>query len=127
MSILLLGIDLQFKTQTLCLMIMVSVVRIHRWSRPHKSRLFTIAQKLVLVSQTLDIWCVWCYHSDMKEKHRWPTTSIRANPEVLHQARIAAVTQKKTLGQWLEEAIVEKIEREKKLVRGFKVESSTIR
>jgi predicted HicB family RNase H-like nuclease len=51
----------------------------------------------------------------MNEKHRWPTTSIRANPEVLHQARVAAVTQKKTLGQWLEEAIVEKIEREQKL------------
>ena len=51
----------------------------------------------------------------MKEKHRWPTTSIRANPEVLHQARVAAVTQKKMLGQWLEEAIVEKIEREQKL------------
>jgi len=51
----------------------------------------------------------------MKEKHRWPTTSIRANPEVLHQARVAAVTQKKTLGQWLEEAILEKIEREQKL------------
>jgi len=51
----------------------------------------------------------------MKEKHSWPTTSIRANPEVLHQARVAAVTQKKTLGLWLEEAIVEKIDREKKL------------
>jgi predicted HicB family RNase H-like nuclease len=51
----------------------------------------------------------------MKEKHRWPTTSIRVNPEALHQARVAAVTQKKTLGQWLEEAIVEKIERERKL------------
>jgi len=50
----------------------------------------------------------------MKEKHRWPTTSIRANPEILHQARIAAVTQKKTLGQWLEEAIMEKIERGKR-------------
>ena len=49
----------------------------------------------------------------MKEKHRWPTTSIRINPEVLHQARIAAVTDKKTLGQWLEEAVVEKIKREK--------------
>jgi predicted HicB family RNase H-like nuclease len=49
----------------------------------------------------------------MKEKHRWPTTSIRIDPEVLHRARIAAVTDKKTLGQWLEEAIVEKIKREK--------------
>jgi len=51
----------------------------------------------------------------MKEKHRWPTISIRANPEVFHQARIAAITQKKMLGQWLEEAILEKIEREQKL------------
>jgi len=50
----------------------------------------------------------------MKEKHRWPTKSIRANPEVLHQARVAAITQKKELGQWLEEAILEKIEREEK-------------
>jgi predicted HicB family RNase H-like nuclease len=43
-----------------------------------------------------------------------PNLSIRMNPDVLHQARIAAVTKKKTLGQWLEEAIAEKIEREKK-------------
>ena len=39
------------------------------------------------------------------------------SPEILHQAHVAAVTQKKTLGQWLEEAIVEKIEREQKLSR----------
>ncbi len=44
-----------------------------------------------------------------------PNLSVRMNPEVLHQARIAAVTHKKTLGQWLEEAIVEKIEKEQKL------------
>ena len=43
-----------------------------------------------------------------------PNTSIRIDPEAVHQARVAAVTQKKTLGQWLEEAIAEKIEREKK-------------
>jgi len=42
-------------------------------------------------------------------------TSIRVDLEILHQARVAAVTHKKTLGQWLEEAIVEKIEREQKL------------
>jgi len=51
----------------------------------------------------------------MKEKHRWPTTSIRINPEVLHQARVAAVTQRKTLGQWLEEAITEKIKSERRI------------
>lgn len=39
-------------------------------------------------------------------------TSIRIEPEILHQARIAAVTTKKTLGKWLEEAITEKIARD---------------
>ena len=34
-----------------------------------------------------------------------------ANPEVLHQDRITYVTQKKTLGYWLEEAILDKIKR----------------
>jgi len=50
----------------------------------------------------------------MKQSKRKPTTSIRVNLDILHQARIAAVTQKKTLGQWLEEAIMEKIEGEQK-------------
>ena len=45
---------------------------------------------------------------------RKPNTSIRVDLDILHQARVAAVIQKKTLGQWLEEAIVEKIEREQK-------------
>jgi len=39
---------------------------------------------------------------------------IRIQREVLHQARVAAVSEEKTLGQWLEEAIAEKIRREKK-------------
>jgi predicted HicB family RNase H-like nuclease len=47
----------------------------------------------------------------MKISRRKPNTSIRINPEAIHQARIAAVTQRKTLGQWLEEAIAEKIEK----------------
>ena len=46
---------------------------------------------------------------------RKPNTSIRVDLDILHQARIAAVTQKKTMGQWLEEAILEKVEREQKL------------
>ena len=41
-----------------------------------------------------------------------PTNSIRIDPEFLHRARVAAVTAKKTLGEWLEEAIGEKITRE---------------
>ena len=35
------------------------------------------------------------------------------SPDALHQARVAAVTAKKALGEWLEEAIAEKIERDK--------------
>ena len=42
-----------------------------------------------------------------------PNTSIRIDPDILHQARIGTVTTKQTLGQWLEEAIQEKREREK--------------
>jgi len=49
----------------------------------------------------------------MKTNKAKPTTSIRVDPEILHKARVAAVTSKKTLGKWLEEAIAEKIEREK--------------
>jgi len=40
-------------------------------------------------------------------------TSIRIDPDILHQARIGAVTDRMTLGQWLEVAIIEKIERDK--------------
>lgn len=50
----------------------------------------------------------------MKQSRQKPTTSIRVNPAILHKARVAAVTQKKTLGQWLEEAIIEKVDREQK-------------
>ena len=46
-----------------------------------------------------------------------PNTSIRINPDVLHQARIAAVTQKKTLGRWLEEAIMDKLKKMEKAKR----------
>jgi len=42
-----------------------------------------------------------------------PNTSIRIDPEALHQARVAAVTARQTLGEWLEAAIAEKIRREK--------------
>lgn len=50
----------------------------------------------------------------MKESKRKPPTTIRIDPAVLHQARVAAVTKKITLGRWLEEAILEKIERDLK-------------
>ena len=36
------------------------------------------------------------------------------DPEALHKARVEALRAKKTLGEWLEETIDEKIEREEK-------------
>jgi len=50
----------------------------------------------------------------MKQSRRKPNVNIRIDPNAVHQARVAAVTQKKFLGQWLEEAIMEKIDREQK-------------
>ena len=49
------------------------------------------------------------------------------NPDILHQARVAAVIQKKTLGQWLEEAIVEKVGREQKPKKRHEDENSVLR
>jgi len=59
--------------------------------------------------------CYICYNSgmDMNEEAKVPR-NIRIKPSVLHQARVAAVIQNKTMGQWLEEAILEKIEKEQK-------------
>ena len=44
----------------------------------------------------------------MKESKRKPNVSIRIDKDTLHQAKVNAVTAKKTLGKWLEEAIKEK-------------------
>ncbi|MFC1924414.1 hypothetical protein ACFLXA_03505 [Chloroflexota bacterium] len=48
----------------------------------------------------------------MKESKSKPNVSIRIDPDVLHEAKVEAVKAKKTLGEWLEEAIKEKIGRE---------------
>ena len=42
-----------------------------------------------------------------------PNISLRINPDAYHAARIEAVTARKTVGQWIEEAINEKIERKR--------------
>lgn len=40
--------------------------------------------------------------------------NVLINPDTLHEARVEALRARKSLGQWLEEAINEKIEREQK-------------
>ncbi len=42
---------------------------------------------------------------------------VLIDPEALHRARVEALRSKKTLGEWLEDAIEEKIEREEKKVK----------
>jgi hypothetical protein len=44
--------------------------------------------------------------------------TIRMKEDAYHRARVAAVTSRKSLGQWLEEAIAEKLEREHRPVTG---------
>ncbi len=42
--------------------------------------------------------------------HRRAAKSIRINEEVYYRARVAAVISRKSLGQWLEEAVEEKLD-----------------
>ena len=43
--------------------------------------------------------------------------NILINPDALHKARVEALRERKTIGQWLEELIEEKIEREQKKLK----------
>ena len=75
------------------------------------------------MTKPLDILYYIHYHTTMVNRRNGPkkgitpNTSIRIDPDVLHQARIAAVTQRKTLGHWLEEAIMDKLEKIEKAKR----------
>jgi len=48
----------------------------------------------------------------MSEKSVRKPRHVLIDPEALHKARVEALRSKKTMGEWLEEAIYEKIERE---------------
>ena len=49
--------------------------------------------------------------TSMDEKPVRKPRNIKINPDALHKARVEALRSKKTLGEWVEEAIDEKIER----------------
>ena len=53
----------------------------------------------------------------MNEKPVRKPHSVKIDPEALHRARVEALRSKMALGEWLEEAIDEKIEREEKKVK----------
>ena len=48
----------------------------------------------------------------MNEKSIRKPRNVKIDPEALHRARVEALRSRKTLGEWLEETIGEKIERE---------------
>jgi len=45
-------------------------------------------------------------------------TNVKINPDVLHEARVEALRSRKTLGEWLEDAIEEKVAREEREEKG---------
>lgn len=53
----------------------------------------------------------------MNEKSLRKPRNVKINPDILLKARVEALRAKKTMGEWLEEAIEEKIEREQKKVK----------
>jgi predicted HicB family RNase H-like nuclease len=50
--------------------------------------------------------------NDMQNEIQRTAKTIRMNEEAYHHARVASVSCKKSLGQWLEEAISEKLQRD---------------
>ncbi len=52
------------------------------------------------------------YILGVKAKSKRLAKTIRMREDVYHQAKVAAVISQKSLGQWIEEAILEKVDRE---------------
>ena len=48
-----------------------------------------------------------------KPKPNRPNVSIRIDPDILHKAKVGAVASRKTIGEWLEEAIQLKLDKER--------------
>jgi hypothetical protein len=48
----------------------------------------------------------------LMEKPRRVVKTIRMDEDVYHRARVAAVVSRKSLGRWVEEAVLEKLKRE---------------
>jgi len=53
----------------------------------------------------------------MNEKSVRKPRNVLINPDALHRARVEALRGRKTVGEWLEEAIDGKIEREQKQLK----------
>ena len=61
----------------------------------------------------LPLYCSSAIVTPINEKSVRKPHSVKIDPEALHRARAEALRSKKTVGEWLEDAIAEKIERTK--------------
>lgn len=52
------------------------------------------------------------YIYDMSDRSGRAAKTIRMREDVYHQAKVAAVVSRKSVGQWIEEAVLEKVRRE---------------
>jgi len=53
----------------------------------------------------------------MNEKPVRKPRNVKVNPDTLHEAQVEALRARKSLGQWLEEVMDEKIEREENNIK----------
>ena len=79
-----------------------------------EDRLLTRRCRLITVSYRWPRGLVtFLYYSwAMRDEYVRPAKTIRLREDVYQRARVAAVTSRKTIGQWIEEAILEKDQRE---------------
>ena len=52
------------------------------------------------------------YIEDMSDRNDRAAKTIRMREDIYHRAKVAAVVSRKSVGQWIEEAVVEKVRRE---------------
>ncbi len=52
------------------------------------------------------------YIEDMSDRNDRAAKTIRMREDIYHQAKVAAVVSRKSVGQWIEEAVAEKVRRE---------------
>ena len=52
------------------------------------------------------------YIEDMSDRNDRAAKTIRMREDIYHQAKVAAVVSRKSVGQWIEEAVTEKVRRD---------------
>ena len=59
----------------------------------------------------------WCYSKIVMDEEVRQSRNIKIKPNILRKAHHSAIESQKRLGQWIEEAIEEKLDREQKKLK----------